>query len=96
MNKTLTNCICGKEIKEHSQKYILNPLSPEFVCRECWLADKEKKKSEVEVCSRCDKVLDGKDFIDHRLCLARDKQGKTGWNLFCISCEPYIVRSARH
>ncbi len=89
MNKTLTKCICGKEIKEFSQKYITDPLNPVFICRECWLADKAKKKAEVRVCCRCGKVLDGKDFIDHRFCLAPNKEGKTGWNLFCISCEPY-------
>ncbi len=98
MDKTLNNdkCKCGKGIEKYSVKFIIDPLSPEFVCFDCWTADKERKQAEVCVCGRCDKTLDGIDFIDHRFCLAPDKDGKTGWNLFCISCEPYVVRSEKH
>lgn len=96
MNDTLIKCTCGKEIEKYSTKYITSPLNPEFVCRECWQADKESKKAEVQVCCRCDKVLKGKDFIDHRFCLAPDKDGIYRWKLLCTECEPYIEMGEKH
>ncbi len=96
MNKPLTKCKCGKEFDEYGNKFVINPMTQEFSCYDCWVADKEKKEAEVDVCCRCWKELNGKDFIDHRYCLAPDKKGKTGWNLFCISCEPYPKESGKH
>ncbi len=96
MNKTLIKCSCGKEIEEYDTRFVTNPMTQEFVCRECWKAYKEKKQVGVEVCCRCGKALTGKSFIDHRYCLAPDKDGKTGFNLFCISCASYPEMSERH
>lgn len=96
MNNTLIKCTCGKTIEKYSTKYITSPLNPEFVCQECWLAYKESKKAEVQVCCRCDKVLEGKNFVDHRYCLAPDKDGKYVWGLFCIECEEYKPMESKH
>ncbi len=96
MAKTISKCACGKEIEYYSTKYVIDPMKQEFSCRECWEASKEKARRETETCCRCGKVLGGKDFIDHRFCLAEDKQGKTGWNLFCIECEPYQEMAGKH
>ncbi len=96
MNKELIKCSCGKELEEYDTRFVTNPITQEFVCRECWKACKEKRHVEVDVCCKCGKALQGKSFIDHRFTLAPDRKGKTGFNLFCISCEPYSEMTERH
>jgi hypothetical protein len=90
------NCKCGKELEKYDTRYITDPIKQDFVCRRCWITNRENKKAEVQACCRCDKELNGKDFIDHRYCLGVDKTGKTGWNLFCIECQPYTEMAEYH
>ncbi len=96
MNKELEKCLCGKELDKYGVRFVLDPIKQEFVCPQCWEADKEKKITETETCCRCGKLLDGKDFIDHRLCLAPNSESKTVWGLFCIECEPYTETVEHH
>ena len=80
----------------YTGRYVIEPIKQDFVCYECWVAAKKKKQAEVKNCCRCGKLLNGKDFIGHRYCLAPDKSGKTGWNLFCIECQPYTEMVGHH
>ncbi len=96
MNKTIDKCNCGKDIEQYSTKYVTDPMTQEFSCRECWQASREKKEAETMTCARCGKTLNCKCFGERRFCLAKDKDGKYGWNIFCISCEPYQEMAEKH
>ncbi len=96
MEEKIIKCACGAELKRHAIRYVIEPIKQEFVCYKCWVAAKEKSLAEVENCGRCGKLLEGKDFIDHRYCYAPDKDGKIGWNRFCIECEPYTEMAKHH
>jgi hypothetical protein len=41
-------------------------------------------------CNKCEKEFTVKDrmFYDRRYCWGTDKEGKTGFGLFCTKCEP--------
>ncbi len=96
MIKSITKCPCGKELGKYDTRFVINPLTQEFVCPACWLAEKAKKEAETNECARCGKVLDGINFTDHRYCSAPDKNGKEGFNMFCIQCEPYTRMGDHH
>jgi hypothetical protein len=92
----MNKCKCGEELGEHDARFVIDPMSQEFVCPECWAAAKKKRKSELNKCCRCHKVLDGVNFIDHRSCNTYDNDGKYNWNLVCTDCEPYTKMGERH
>lgn len=96
MNKTIIKCPCGTELGEHDARFVIHPMTQEFVCPKCWTADREKRATEIYECCRCGKKLDGSNFVDHRYCYAPDKAGDIGFNLFCIECEPYTPMGDRH
>ncbi len=96
MIKLIRKCPCGKELGEYDTRFVINPITQEFVCPSCWLAAKAEKEALTKECARCGKVLDGMNFVDHRYCFAPDKEGKTRWNMYCIQCEPYNKMGKRH
>ena len=96
MIKSITKCPCGKELGAYDTRFVINVMTQEFVCPKCWLAEKTKKEDLQRNCVRCGKLLDGMNYVDHRYCLAPDKDGKYGFNMFCIQCEPYPKMGKRH
>jgi hypothetical protein len=96
MNKTLEKCACGKELGEYDPWYVIDIMTQEFVCHECWVENKKKKKLEFKKCCRCHKVLDGVNFINHRFCNTYDENGKYKFNMVCIECEPYTPMGDWH
>jgi hypothetical protein len=54
-------------------------------------------KKQTENCVRCGKdITDLKSHIEKRYCNAQDKNGKFGFALFCIKCEPYQEMGDHH
>jgi hypothetical protein len=96
MSKTLEKCKCGNELAECGLRYVSNAMSQEFVCLECWVKAKSKKKKPFKKCCRCGKVLGGVNFIDHRYCSTYDSTGKSKFNMVCTECEPYSKMGDRH
>jgi hypothetical protein len=96
MTDIFKKCQCGRELEKYDTRYILDPIKQDFICRRCWIVNRETKRIEEKKCCRCGKKLEGKDFIDHRFCLARDKTHRSVWGLFCIQCENYLKMGEHH